>query len=255
MDSPYLLKVNLQMINTPDADSYARTFFLYDNRDSAETSLTESMELDISFGRGSENTQYTSSDAKSNIGQDIIFFDETKDGYDKRSVRVAQYPLISNITDNTFMAKVKSPSTAPFENRPYEVTLEGTNKIYSVEDVDATEVDFVSMTDSGTYGYVSNPSYINNVHIIFNENYDEPYSYNFARGFFIIPISYFNFSTLETGGNGIDIEKLSVLLKNYVSLKVFAMPKQLDIPTQKPNDICFVDDDDITVERVLKYTE
>ena len=94
--------------------------------------------------------------------------------------------------------------------------------------------------------------------IIFNENYSEPSSYDFARGFFIIPISYFKFSSLDmtfSNGKFLEIEELSNLLKNYVSLKVFALPKQTDILTQNPNDICFIDDDDIIVERVLKYNE
>ena len=58
-----------------------------------------------------------------------------------------------------------------------------------------------------------------------------------------------------SNGSFLEMEELSNLLENYVSLKVFAVPKQTDILTQNPNDICFIDDDDITVERTLKYKE
>jgi hypothetical protein len=203
----------------------------------------------------------TTENVKSQIGYDLNFFDETQDGYNKRTVRVAQYPLITNITDAAYMSKVKSPASAPFENRPYEVNFEGNNKIYNINDVEDgkfVQLSGANISSNTTNGYMINDSYINNVHIIFNENYSEPSSYDFARGFFIIPISYFNFSSLDmtfSNGKFLEMEELSNLLKNYVSLKVFALPKQTDILTQNPNDICFIDDDDIIVERVLKYTE
>ena len=260
LDSPYLLKINLQMINTTDADSYARTFFLFDNRPSEKVSLMDTIREDAESGNYLTK-HITASNVKSQIGYDLNFFDETQDGYNKRAVRVAQYPLITNITDAAYMSKVKSPASAPFENRPYEVNFEGNNKIYNINDVEDgkfVQLSGANVSSNTTNGYMINDSYINNVHIIFNENYSEPSSYDFARGFFIIPISYFNFSSLDmtfSNGKFLEIEELSNLLKNYVSLKVFALPKQTDILTQNPNDICFIDDDDIIVERVLKYNE
>ena len=260
LDSPYLLKINLQMINTTDADSYARTFFLFDNRPSEKVSLMDTIREDAESGNYLTK-HITASNVKSQIGYDLNFFDETQDGYNKRAVRVAQYPLITNITDAVYMSKVKSPASAPFENRPYEVNFEGNNKIYNINDVEDgkfVQLSGANVSSNTTNGYMINDSYINNVHIIFNENYSEPSSYDFARGFFIIPISYFKFSSLDmtfSNGKFLEIEELSNLLKNYVSLKVFALPKQTDILTQNPNDICFIDDDDIIVERVLKYNE
>lgn len=260
LDSPYLLKINLQMINTPDADSFARTFFLFDNRTSEDTTLMETVKEDAESGNFL--TRHISTEnVKSYIGYDLNFFDETQDGYNKRQVRVAQYPLITNITDSTYMSKVKNPATSPFENRPYEVNSEGNNKIYNINDVEDgkfVQLSGATISSNSTNGYMINDSYIDNVHIIFNENYNEPSSYDFARGFFIIPISYFRFETLDmtfSDGKFLEMEELSNLLKNYVSLKVFALPKQSDIITQNANDICFIDDDDIIIERVLKYTE
>ena len=260
LDNPYLLKVNLQMINTPDADAYSRTFFLYDNRQSEDITLMDSVKSDAESGKFMTK-HITSETAKANIGYELNFFDETQDGYSARTVRVAQYPLITEITDSTYMSKVRNPSTAPFENRPYEVDLDGKNKIYNINDVEDgkfVQLSGATITANSTNGYMINDSWIDNVHIIFNENYHEPTSFDFARGFFIIPISYFNFSTLDmTMNNGVflELEELSNLLKNYVSLKIYAQPKQIDVLTQNPNDICFIDDDDIIVERVLKYKE
>ena len=260
LDSPYLLKINLQMMNTPDADSFARTFFLFDNRTSEDTTLMDTVKEDAESGNFL--TKHISTEnVKSYIGYDLNFFDETQDGYNKRQVRVAQYPLITSITDSTYMSKVKNPATSPFENRPYEVNSEGNNKIYNINDVEDgkfVQLSGATISSNSTNGYMINDSYIDNVHIIFNENYNEPSSYDFARGFFIIPISYFKFDTLNmtfSDGKFLEMEELSNLLKNYVSLKVFALPKQSDIITQKANDICFIDDDDIIIERVLKYTE
>lgn len=260
LDSPYLLKINLQMINTPDADSFARTFFLFDNRTSEDKTLMDTIKEDAESGNFL--TKHISTEnVKSYIGYDLNFFDETQDGYNKRQVRVAQYPLITSITDSTYMSKVKNPATSPFENRPYEVNSEGNNKVYNINDVEDgkfVQLSGAAISSNSTNGYMINDSYIDNVHIIFNENYNEPSSYDFARGFFIIPISYFKFDTLDmtfSDGKFLEMEELSNLLKNYVSLKVFALPKQSDIITQKSNDICFIDDDDIIIERVLKYTE
>lgn len=262
LESPYLLKINLEMINTPEADSYARTFFLFDNRTDYNTSIMYSIEQDAVSGKFLTKS-ISSEFSRSNIGCDLNFFDESQDGYEGRTVRVAQYPLIDAITDSSYMSKVRNPQTAPFENRPYEVDINGGNKIYNADDLEDGE--YVSLSggavdasSSNTSVYKINKSWIDYVSIIFNENYDEPDSAEFAKGFFVIPISYFNFSTLDMKFNNetfLELEELSNLLKNYVSLKVFALPKIEDINTQKANDICFVDDDDIKVERVLKYKE
>jgi hypothetical protein len=48
---------------------------------------------------------------------------------------------------------------------------------------------------------------------------------------------------------------LSELLNNYITLNVYARPKQSSIEPTDMNAICFVDDDNIKVERVIKTKE
>jgi hypothetical protein len=48
---------------------------------------------------------------------------------------------------------------------------------------------------------------------------------------------------------------LSELLNNYVTLNVYARPKQSSIEPEESNAICFIDDDNIKVERVIKQKD
>ena len=48
---------------------------------------------------------------------------------------------------------------------------------------------------------------------------------------------------------------LSELLNNYVTLNVYAKPKQSSIEPDDANAICFIDDDNIKVERVIKQKD
>ena len=200
--------------------------------------------------------------SKNNLGVKIEFFDETSDTFEKRSVRVAQFPYIDKITNDTFMGKVKSFVSSPFENRPYEVDESGKNKEYRVSDVnynDRISFDGSPLKDADAiYCYKKNNDYYDFVDIIFNENYDRPDSVDYAHGYFLIPIKYLGFTNMLTGltfGSDDYLTLLSELLNNYVKLNVYARPKQKSIEPEDSSAICFVDDDDIKVERFIKIKD
>lgn len=257
--SPYVLKVDLIFKNTTAGSSNNRTFFLFDNRTSTDKTLWESVEEDLENSEFKKDTSATLDKSSYNLGCNVEYFDESVDSFLNRTVRVAQFPYISEITDDTFMGKAKDFKTAPFENRPFEVDENGKNKEYSVSDVDFDDrisFDGTKLNDTtATYCYKKNNNYLDYVNIIFNENYDTPDSVNYAQGYFLIPIAYLGFTSMLTGltfGSTDYLTLLSELLNNYISLKVYARPKLTSIEPTESNEICFVDDDDIKVERVLK---
>ena len=260
--SPYLLKVDLLFKNTTAGDANNRTFFLYDNRENENVSLWESIEKDLSDSTFRKNSTAELVGSKNNLGVKIEFFDETSDTFEKRSVRVAQFPYIDKITNDTFMGKVKSFVSSPFENRPYEVDESGKNKEYRVSDVnynDRISFDGSPLKDADAiYCYKKNNDYYDFVDIIFNENYDRPDSVDYAHGYFLIPIKYLGFTNMLTGltfGSDDYLTLLSELLNNYVKLNVYARPKQKSIEPEDSSAICFVDDDDIKVERFIKIKD
>lgn len=260
--SPYLLRVDLLFKNTSSGDANNRTFFLYDNREDESISLNDAIEQDLNNNSFRKDSSAELKDSKNNLGKKIEFFDETSETFEKRSVRVAQFQYISEITNTTFMGKAKSFKSAPYENRPYEVDDNGKNKVCMVSDVGfddriAFDGSPLKGTDA-TYCYKKNNNYYDYVDIMFEENYDEPNSVNYAHGYFIIPIKYLGFTDLlaeKESGSDDYMTLLSELLKNYITLNVYARPKQSTIEPEDANAICFIDDDNIKVERKIKIKE
>lgn len=255
----YLLKINLKFKNA-SKDDKSRTFFLYDNRDSnSNLSLQEAKSEYISlFGEPPSNANISISEDSENVGDTIRLFNETKDSYYDRQVRVAQFPYLSDITDTDFMKNAKSWTTYPYEIRPYEQDSKGENKLILSSNVDSKlQISPTGDAEIGNYCYKLNNQYIDYVDIIFNENYEEKENLNYASGYFIIPLSYFGFGSLPEYNSDSDdqseyLKDVSVLLENYIDLKVYAQPLQEQFTAEDWNDIIFIDDDDIKVEKILR---
>ena len=92
-----------------------------------------------------------------------------------------------------------------------------------------------------------------------NENYNDIDAGYTGDGYFIIPLSYFDFDTntlqaSEFESNPTNFMKtLEILMKEYASIKVYAQPKQDEFEPENPNDIIYIDEDDIKVETTVKY--
>lgn len=260
--SPYLLKVDLLFKNTTGGDSNNRTFFLYDNRPDENVSLMDTVKADFDNIKFRKDSTAELVNSKNNLGVKVEYFDETLENFEDRLVRVAQFQYIDDITNSTFMGKAKNFKTAPYENRPYEVDENGKNKICRVSDVpydDRIAFDGTPLKSSDAiYCYKKNNNYYEYVNIIFDENYDEPESVDYAHGYFIIPINYLGFTSLLSEmdfGSEDYMTLLSELLRNYITLNVYAKPKQTSIEPEESNAICFIDDDNIKVERVIKVQD
>lgn len=261
-NADYLLKVDLNFINGGDSTK-DRTFFLFDNRvdESGATDLQsgQSLKLDDESTAITEKTILISSLSSTNK---IIFYKENDNSYKNRQVRVAQFGFINDITDNEFMAKAKSFVTQPIENRPYEQDSTGENRVFTSTMVSESLQAPLSGNESDSIGescFKKNENFIDNVSILFNENYDDIDADYTGDGYLILPLSYFDFDTntlqaSEFESNPTNFMKtLEILMKEYVSVKVYAQPKQDEFEPENPNDIIYVDEDDIKVETTVKY--
>lgn len=259
VNSRYLLKVDLHFINNSSKEANSRTFFLYDNRiDTANnTTLEEAKGMTID-NMPVVHKNSLDTDMSSKIGISSLWYpDETKDDFNRRQVRIAQFPYITSITDEEFMSKAKSWTTTPFENRPFEVDENGEKKRYNSSEV-ASDLrrPLTEGGDTSRICYKKNTNWIPYVDIVYNENYEDSSSVLYANGYFILPLSYLGLnSSINTTTEALCYKTLSSLLKQFIELKVYALPVQDDIEPQNWQDIVFCDDDDIKVERVLKYKE
>lgn len=256
VNSNYVLKVDLRFINNASRESDSKTFFLYDNRIDTSVNMTLEEAKDYNISGESISFKNTLPNMDESLGiSSLKFPDETSDTFNNRQVRIAQYQYITNITDDEFMSKAKSFKTTPFENRPFEVDTDGIKKRYNSSDVSSElRMPITDGGDTSKVCYKKNSNWIPYVDIIFNENYDDPDSVLYATGYFIIPLSYLGFNkSINTTTETLCYKTLSSLLKQFVELKVYAIPKQEDIEPSNWQDIVFIDDSDVKIERNLKY--
>ena len=260
-DSPYLLKVDIKFITNETFAKKNRTFFIFDNRRHVHgviSSVQDSKVLPIDLTKESPRITKTIQGVDDRLPP-IYFIDENINGYENRQVRVAQYPYINNVTDIVFMQQVKSFNASPFEIRPYEIdTTTGNNKFFNLSTVEiADRVAISGDTDqiSGSVCYKRNKNYFKNIDIIFEENYDTPYADNFSKGYVLLPLSYLEFmselSILDQSEEAYKYEAMSLLLQNNIEIKVYAQPLLTEFEPRNSNDIIFIDESDIKVEKVL----
>lgn len=239
-NSDYLLKVDLEFINDSSKVTKNRTFFLYDNRvdESGATSVEEGKMKLISTN--SDSTTKPTEQAK-NLNHYYVFPKDDPDYLD-RQVRVAQFDYIDKITDELYMKTLKDFSKSPSENRPFEVDYAGNYvKYQGLENLTGYE----AVTEGASEYYKSNSKYIRGVDIDFTM--DE--NLNTLTGWFAIPLSYFGFTSIS-GNQDPNLGKLKSLLKQYVSLRVYAQPKTMDFNPRNKNDIIYINKNYIKVEKV-----
>lgn len=241
-NADYLLKVNLSFINDSTKITKNRTFFLYDNRvdESGNTTINDGKVLLISTN---EKSSEEPNEAAKNSGY-YVFSKDDKDYLD-RQVRVAQFDYVEKITDSSYMKTLKDFSKPPTENRPFEVDFTG--KYLKYQNLENTSGYEAIASGSSEY-YKTNSKYIRGIDIDFTM--DE--NVNSLTGYFYIPISYFEFTSMNGVGNEPEIDKLVSLLKQYVSLRIYAQPKMTDFNPQNINDIIYVDKDYINIEKIQK---
>lgn len=259
LNSDYLLKVDMKFKNDSSKEKLNRTFFLYDNRidESGDTTLQDAKTLQLDANIKIPSPKDLDITATSiGLTGGLQFYNEYEEGFYNRQVRVAQFPYLKEITDAEYMIRCKSFGSTPKENRPYETTDSGANKVFQSSQVSSdlrVSLSNTAGTDTGSC-YKKNTDYIDYVDIIFNENYEDPESEDYATGWFIIPLSYMGFAALD--GKTYDssnptnyLEILKVCLNQYLDLKVMATPRSDDFYPAGYNDIIYIDAEDIKVKK------
>lgn len=239
VDADYLLKINLEFINDASKTTKNRTFFLYDNRvdESGATSINDGKILLLDSE--DNDTNYYESAAQT---YKYYVFQKDDSLYKSSQVRVAQFDYIENITDAAYMKQLKDFTKSPSENRAYET--DSTGSFVKYQNLESTTGYTAVSTGSSEY-YKNNSKYVYGVDIDFEMDEDN----STLTGYFYIPISYFEFTSVD-GYTSPDTDKLISLLKQYVSLRVYAQPKMTDFTPQNVNDIIYVDKDYIKVEKI-----
>jgi hypothetical protein len=244
--SPYLLRAEIKMPNLQT--SRDRMLFLLDSREEGSTLLLEDAK-DFSF------TGYINPTIKTSITRNsasfIKLYNEREDGYLNRQVRVAQYPYFDTVCTDANMFLIKNPMYSPFEVRPLVVDNTGNKKEFVTSSVDTNlREPIVEGSTLGQNCYKKDLNYYEGFDIIFNENYDKT-DETFANGYVVIPMSYLGFGPTLSGILDLNtaLDALPILLKDNVSIKVYARPKITDIELDDPEDMAFIEDEDVRVER------
>lgn len=261
--APYLLRIDLKIKNDPTKASLKnRTFFLFDER-----YLFDGADTGTDFPESFETAKYINLAGTPIItnGQPSVWRrpDERVEPSTivrgtstyrliNRAARVAQYPLISRVTDAKAMsAQVKSFDKEPFEIRPWQVDTEGKPQLFPIAEVPLTErmLRSPNTTTSAVqvpYCYRMDTRFIDYLDIRFTEYYDSPDSPLYAAGALVIPAEYFAFTNIDID----DPQQFASALKNFVSLKVYAAPRAKDYFPTEWNEILFAEDEDIVIERI-----
>lgn len=248
-NSLYLLKVDIEF-NSSVKSHLNKTLFLLDNRldTSTETSLQEAKQLPINTDIQVPNIVNQIYDTNSNIS--IQMFDETSENFYNRQVRIAQFSYIQNVTDISFIQKMLDFSKSPYENRPYIIDFAGKNKIFNVDEVPLKLQAFLNENSSSSVCYKYNSEYVSNVDIIFHENYDSPNDTEYATGYLVLPLSYFEFNVNKFDfTSGVVDETIANAIESTVKINITAKPKMEDFNPTNENDIIFLDPNNIKVDK------
>jgi hypothetical protein len=250
--SDYLIRADVRFTEHPEDD---KTFFLLDNRTN-KAEIVELMEAEWLQIDGDQTVPSRSKISYEGFG-DYYHYNEFDDNFFNRQVRTAQFSFVDKITDDQFMKRLFDHSVEPFEDRPLYVDDNGRKKLFKREDIeDSEQVSITLVGDAqGVNCYRKNIKYYEDSKIVFFENYDQPDSSRYARGFLVVPmhriIDEEERSDIKRAVNTmielpLEIQKA---LMGRVKINVFARPLSEDVYTIHRNDIVFVREDDVVVEK------
>lgn len=256
-NAPYLVRVDLIFNDDP---TKSRSLFLFDNRLDIGNSptLKEAEELPIN--------QLLKMPAKIQLQYPaygkITFFDEMDENFQNRQCRTAQFELIDKITSDSYCSRMKLFNIEPYEIRPLFVDDLGKNKQFPIEEVPKEERLALNFTKiiSGTHCYRINSQYYYNTKILFDENYDNPSSIDYAHGHLIIPIRYIlDISQLQALYQQFEFaqdlvlmaEIIQKILENSITINVYAQPLAEKFECDEPFDIIYTSKDNLKINKIF----
>ncbi|MCF0126235.1 MAG: hypothetical protein HUJ68_10875 [Clostridia bacterium] len=253
--APYLIKADIIFNEDP---TNSKTLILYDNR----TDLLNEIDIDTAYKTPIEISKSYPLLEKTFYGESkIIYWPKNEDeSFQNLQMRTAQYPLIDKITNDKYMTQVKSFLLSPFEVRPLYIDEAGNNKIFDVKDVPAQDqVSFNYDADVKTSTcYRKNWQYWNHCKIEFSENYNNPKAQDYASGMIIVPVknilSAKEIASLkqmfaETKDFDEQTPDIKKMLKEKLTINVYAVPVQDTFECNNEYDIIYSDKNRIQIEK------
>jgi hypothetical protein len=167
-------------------------------------------------------------------------------------LRTAQFPLIEFITDTkTMITKVIPLDQFPQEIKFFKLDANGSviydelnNPVKNVRDDTTNPGGFICQTGEVATQEESGP-----VEISFNEEYDVT-SPVYARGYVDLPGDYLGFIPSSD-----TVTDFMLRLKDEVEIRVYAQPLNNNVIPQNWTDLVFTEDQEITVERNVVWTD
>lgn len=246
--SQYLLRVDIKMPNIQQ--SRDRTLFLFDSRIQGQDYTVEQAKDFVIPGKPNQTRRLSVSDG----AQDFIkLYNERNDDFNNRQVRVAQYPYSEMVYSDQNMYNVKSFERSPYEIRPLVVDGHGKNKEFVSLNVEqALREPIIAGASIGQSCYKKDINYYEGFDVIFYENYGKAGTADFAHGYIIVPMEYLGLGNVLASLDNVQtaMDVLPVILKDNVFIKVYAKPLITDIELDDPEDIVFIDDTDIRIEKI-----
>jgi hypothetical protein len=255
--APYLIRADLLFKDS----TKSKSLFLFDNRIDLqnEVPLMDGELLPIDA-----NIQVPSNQAitYSNFLNDINFQDGYSDYFFNQQVRTAQFKYIERITSESYIYQMKKFSIEPYEIRPLLVDENGKIKQFPKNDVPADlqiSLNLKRETIVSNNCYWENTLYIPNCKIIFSENYNTPNSNSYAAGYIVLPlVSVLSLEqdreNLYNMLNNINdfatiAEYIERLLKDQLTINVYAQPVMDEFECEFPFDIIFSNRANILVQK------
>jgi hypothetical protein len=246
--SQYLLRVEIRMPNLQT--NRDRVLFVYDQRQSGTNIDVETAKDAVLPGKQAQSPKISVSNNSSSF---IKIYNERLSTFNDRLVRIAQFPWVDIVCSDANMYAIHDFSRFPYEIRPLVVDKTGANKEFDTIDIESTlrepTIDGASI---GQRCFKKDVNFYDGFDVIFYENYDKAGTDDFAHGYVVIPMSYLGFTnaliSLENLNSALDA--LPILLKDNVSIEVFARPLINDIELDDEEDIAFMDMEHIRIERL-----
>jgi len=258
---PYVIRVDVLFREFPTKN---KSIFLLDERTDLQNvkTLEEAEILVID-----EEKQRVLSEKRSYSNFfDVNFFNSFSEFFFNQQVRTAQFNFIDRIVSPSYFYQMKQFNIEPYEHRPLFVDENGKNKIFNKDDIPPEEQLSFNFNRNilGQQCYRVNTQFIDNCKIMFNENYNNPLSIQYANGHLIIPLHFMTdesqredlIEKTRFSQNLISIaDNIEVLLEDLVTINVYAQPLEEKLECENEFDIIFSNRDNILIQKnYLKAT-
>jgi hypothetical protein len=255
--SSYLVRADLMF---KDATK-SKSLFLFDNRIDLQNEVplmdAELLPIDTNIQVPTNHSiEY------SKFANPINFQNAYSDYFYNQQVRTAQFKYIERITSDSYIYQMKKFNIEPYEIRPLLVDESGKIKQFPKNDVPSDLQVSLNLKKEAIVSnncYWENTLFIPNCKIIFSENYTSPTSNDYATGYIVLPLvsvltleqDRTNLYNMLNNINSFTIisEYIERLLKDQLTINVYAQPVMDEFHCEYPFDIIYSVRENILIQK------